>query len=291
HTFASLGQQGTQVNINSDLVARTEVLVPPLPEQRKIAAILSSVDETIEKTEAVVAQLQVVKKAMMQELLTRGMPGRHTRFKQTEIGEIPEGWEVRTLGDCGSWFSGGTPSKANEALWRGSLPWVSPKDMKLARIGDAQDHVHEDAVGQGTRAVPPGTLLMVVRGMILAHSFPVCMTTARVAFNQDIKALSPSPDFDAEYLLYFLECSKERVLGLMDVANHGTKRLPTERLFAVSVPQPPLSEQRLIAAALAAQERVLDTTRESRARLLGTKAALSAALLSGDLRVAPDEVR
>ena len=51
-------------------------------------------DEVIEKTEAVIEQLQVVKKAMMQELLTRGLPGRHTRFKQTEIGEIPEEWEV-----------------------------------------------------------------------------------------------------------------------------------------------------------------------------------------------------
>ena len=75
-------------------IPRVPILLPPLPEQRKIAAILSSVDEVIEKTEAVIEQLQVVKKAMMQELLTRGLPGRHTRFKQTEIGEIPEEWEV-----------------------------------------------------------------------------------------------------------------------------------------------------------------------------------------------------
>jgi len=72
---------------------------PPLPEQRKIAAILSSVDAVIEKTEAVIEQLQVVKKAMTQELLTRGLPGRHVRFKQTEIGEIPAEWEVVPCGD------------------------------------------------------------------------------------------------------------------------------------------------------------------------------------------------
>ena len=60
----------------------------PLPEQRKIAAILSSVDDAIEKTQAVIDQVQVVKRGLMQELLTRGLPGRHTRFKQTEIGEI-----------------------------------------------------------------------------------------------------------------------------------------------------------------------------------------------------------
>ena len=60
---------------------------PPVREQRKIAAILSSVDDAIEKTLAVIDQVQVVKKGLMQELLTRGLPGRHTKFKKTEIGE------------------------------------------------------------------------------------------------------------------------------------------------------------------------------------------------------------
>ena len=69
--------------------------MPPLPEQRKIAAILSSVDDAIEKTQAVIDQVQVVKRGLMQELLTRGLPGRHTRFKQTEIGEVPEEWDLR----------------------------------------------------------------------------------------------------------------------------------------------------------------------------------------------------
>ena len=64
-------------------------MYPSLREQRKIAAILSSVDDAIEKTQAVIDQVQVVKRGLMQELLTRGLPGRHTRFKQTEIGEVP----------------------------------------------------------------------------------------------------------------------------------------------------------------------------------------------------------
>jgi len=74
-----------------------EVDVPPLPEQRKIAAILSSVDDVIESTQTAIDQLGVVEKAMMAELLTRGIPGRHTRFKHTEIGEVPEEWDVVPL--------------------------------------------------------------------------------------------------------------------------------------------------------------------------------------------------
>ena len=69
---------------------------PPLPEQKKIAAILSSVDQAINATQAVIDQTRKVKEGLLQDLLTRGIG--HTRFKQTEVGEIPEGWEISTLG-------------------------------------------------------------------------------------------------------------------------------------------------------------------------------------------------
>jgi len=75
------------------------LISPPLSEQKRIAAILSSVYEAIEKTKAVIEQTKVVKKGLMQELLTRGIPGRHKKFKKTVIGEIPEEWEVVRLRD------------------------------------------------------------------------------------------------------------------------------------------------------------------------------------------------
>lgn len=74
-----------------------EFSLPPLPEQHKIAAILGSVDMAIEKTRAVIEQTRSLKRAMMQELLTRGIPGRHKKFKKTPVGEIPEEWEVVRL--------------------------------------------------------------------------------------------------------------------------------------------------------------------------------------------------
>jgi type I restriction enzyme S subunit len=78
-------------------LARISVPIPPISEQREIVAILSSTDEVIEKTEGVIQQLQIVKQAVMQELLTRGLPGRHVRFKKTELGEIPQDWQVATV--------------------------------------------------------------------------------------------------------------------------------------------------------------------------------------------------
>lgn len=74
-------------------------IIPPLPEQKKIAAILSSVDEAIEATEAVIEQTRTVKKGLLQELLTRGIG--HTEFKKTAIGEIPRSWTVKQVRETG----------------------------------------------------------------------------------------------------------------------------------------------------------------------------------------------
>ena len=81
-----LAAGSTFLEVSKRAVRGLRVRLPPLPEQRKIAAILSSVDDAIEKTQAVIDQVQVVKRGLMQELLTVGIPGRHTRFKKTEIG-------------------------------------------------------------------------------------------------------------------------------------------------------------------------------------------------------------
>ena len=92
--LSRVSQGSTFAAVSKADLAGLEVPLPSPGEQRKIAAILSSVDDTIEKTQAVIDQIQVVKRGLMQELLARGLPGRHTHFKQTEIGEIPEQWDV-----------------------------------------------------------------------------------------------------------------------------------------------------------------------------------------------------
>jgi type I restriction enzyme S subunit len=103
--------------------------VPPLGEQRKIAVILSSMDNAIEDTQSVIDQLQVVKKALMAELLTRGLPGRHTRFKRTEIGDLPEIWEVvplRTVADVAY----GLTVNAQRRMSRETAPYLTVANVQ-----------------------------------------------------------------------------------------------------------------------------------------------------------------
>ena len=151
------------------------------------------------------------------------------------------------LGDLVVLLSGGTPSKSRVDYWNGSVPWASAKDMKRLRLYDTQDRVTREAIENGTRVVPAKSVLILVRGMTLLNDVPVCIVQRPMAFNQDVKALRPKPAIDEEFLPYLILGSKPRLLGLVDLASHGTGRINTQELNALQVRVPPLPEQRTIA--------------------------------------------
>lgn len=161
--------------------------------------------------------------------------------------ELPAYWLRVPLGKIGEWRGGGTPSKSRADFWEGDIPWVSPKDMKVSHIADAQDHISSAAVeGSSVRMIPPGSLLMVVRGMILARASPVALTTKHVTINQDMKALLPFEPETKDYLLIALQAFEPEVLAAIEHSSHGTCKLKTEFLHGLIMPIPPLAEQRRI---------------------------------------------
>lgn len=157
-------------------------------------------------------------------------------------------WTTRPLADCGRWLSGGTPSKATSDYWVGDIPWVSPKDMSQRFIYDAEDHLSLHGVANGSRLVPRDTILIVVRSMTLANRVQIAVTEREVAFNQDLKAIRCRGDVDPHFLFYSLLSRSDEILGLVDEASHGTKRLGTQALGSLAIRLPSLPEQRSIAA-------------------------------------------
>ncbi|MEO0452399.1 MAG: restriction endonuclease subunit S, partial [Pseudomonadota bacterium] len=159
--------------------------------------------------------------------------------------------------------SGGTPSKANSEFWGGEIPWVSFKDMYVDYVDDSIDRVTELGSMNGTRLVRAGTILMAVRGMGLANYLPIAKTRTRVAFNQDIKALSISADdVLQDYLFAALRGFRENIRELADEAAHGTKRLQTDRLEDFVIPIPPISIQRQIIDVMTAFDDLIELNKQ-----------------------------
>ena len=108
------------------------ISLPSYNEQQKIASVLLTVDEDIQKTDEIIAETQQLKKGLMQQLLTKGIG--HTKFKKTEIGEIPEEWEVTKLGDVLKDIRYGTSAKANSQ--RKGFPVLGIPNVIEGRIED-----------------------------------------------------------------------------------------------------------------------------------------------------------
>jgi len=221
-----------------------------LPQDQKVIGhILSTVQRAIGLQDRIIQTTTELKQALMQKLFSEGLRGEPQ--KETEIGLVPESWEVVPLSEVCQFLSGGTPSKQNPEFWQGSIPWVSPKDMKRPRLQDAQDHISQEGLESGSKLAPAGSVLVVVRGMILAKTVPVALAEVPVAINQDMKAIVPGPKLSSDYLLYALEAFRENLFKRVGRSGHGTCTLMGHEVAAFKIPFPSLQEQNRIATAAA----------------------------------------
>jgi type I restriction enzyme S subunit len=263
-------------------------------EQIKIADILLTVDHAIEQTEALIAKQQRIKTGLMQDLLTRGIDEHGNlrseethQFKDSPLGRIPVEWEVIALSDAGTWSSGGTPPRSTPRFWGDEVPWVCPKDMKTFDLTDTIDSLTEVGAKYGSKLMPAGTVFIVIRGMILAHTFPVGNAIRSMAFNQDIKAVVTRPNIEGRYLAYWLSAHGHDILKIATTATHGTKRFDMDDLLAVNVAVPTLSEQSRIVRAFDELQQAIDLNNKHAKKLRSLKTALMQDLLTGKVRVTP----
>ncbi len=244
-------------------------------------------DDAIEATQAVIDQLGVVKKAMMAELLTRGLPGRHTRFKQTEIGEMPEDWGVLRLGDLCRVTSGGTPSRERAEFWGGGVPWVKTGEINYAEITRTEETISPAGVANSAaKMVPKGSVLMAMYGQGATRG-RVAVLGIDASLNQACLALIPGPRL-ARHFLYQVLCAKYD--ELREMGHEGTqKNLNAGLIKSVLLQVPGLDEQQRIAEGL----ETIDERRRHEGdyvnQLVTAKAALMSVLLSGEVRVVPEE--
>jgi len=286
-----LGNQygATRQGLNYGQVRQLRIPHPPIPEQRAIAHVLRTVQRAKEATEKVIAATRQLKASLMRHLFTFGpvpvVNAERVKLKESDIGMLPEHWEVRPLESLARLVSGGTPSKERSEYWNGPIPWASPKDMKQPRLADAEDHISSEAAQEGSRIVPPGSVFVVIRGMILARDFPIAQAKVPMAFNQDMKAILPGDDLDSDFLLYAMVHHRARILPEIGTSAHGTKRISTSAIANFALPLPPLSEQREIARILTCSDQSILAEESRRKALAASFRSILHHLMTGKLRV------
>lgn len=270
----------TMKNINLPILKSLHLIAPPLPEQKKIAEILSTVDDAIEKNDEIIEKTKELKKGLMQELLTRGIG--HKKFKKTKIGEIPVDWEVMKIGELCRICRGASPRPIGDKKYFGDGPgWIRIADVTNANIylRKTKDHLSELGVSKSVR-VKPGDLIMSICATIgkpVIIDMNACIHDGFVLFDKLSDQVIPL------FLLYWLKKNEDYFDSR---GQHGTqKNLNTRIIKKTKIPFPPPSEQRKIAKILTTIDDEIEKEEANKERLENVKKGLMQVLLTGKVRV------
>lgn len=284
-------------SLNRNFVHPLPVLLPPVAEQRSIAAILTSVDEAIEATQAVIEQLQVLKRAMTADLLNRGLPGKHTRFKQTEIGEMPEEWRVVRVDEIG-------PADRPTAQTGPFGAQLRPEDFSdfgvpVLKIGNVRwgrlelddlDYVSPEKAKELARfMVVPGDLLFARQGATTGRNALATGACAGWLINYHIiRVATDRAQCTPEYLMTCFNSDLVQKQVGRDKGRGNRDGINTANILGFRLPLPSLEEQSAMTRVLGDLEEATLANEEQRRQLMSLKSALMSVLLSGEVRVKTD---
>lgn len=248
------------------------IIFPPLPEQHKIADILSTQDKVIELKEQLLAQKQQQKKYLMQQLLTGKK--RLPRFS----GE----WKKEKLGNCSSMYSGGTPNTGNKMYYGNDYIWISIKDMTSAGkyIYSSERGLTEEGFRNcSAKLFSQGTVLFAMYASIGECSIAAneCCTS------QAILGITPNSSLNNEFLYYWMCNFKTKFKGFGQIGSQPN--LNKGIVQSVIIQLPPLEEQNAIADVLSTADREIDLLRQNIEAEKQKKKALMQLLLTGIVRV------
>jgi type I restriction enzyme S subunit len=275
------------------VMASIELLLPKsLPEQRKIAEILTTVDRAIEETEALVGKQQRIKTGLMQDLLTRGIDAHGQlrteathAFKDSPLGRIPVEWEVNLLDSLAERGSGHTPSKSRAAYWNGGIKWVSLADsssLDQVFINDTDKEISELGLANSSAVLHPKGTVILSRDAGVGKS---AILGSDMAVSQHFMAWRcRAGRLDNAFLYYWLQREKPKFEGIASGSTILTIGLQFFRDYKIAAPSD-VNEQRRISARLLHADHTLKSFDLTLAKLRSLKTALMQDLLTGGKRV------
>ncbi|XRO76867.1 restriction endonuclease subunit S [Methanocaldococcus sp. 10A] len=285
HYWKHIGkaQGSTLKNINLPLLKSLIIPLPPIEEQQKIAEILRKTDEAIQKVDESIEKFEKLKKGLMNILLNGKVRAKvengkiyfykETKFKKSEVGEVPEDWEVVRLIDVAEYINGYA---------------FSPKDWKdkglpIIRIQNLNDPKAEfnyfDGVIDNKYIVENGDILFSWSASIGVYIW----NRGRAVLNQHIFKVVPKNNVNKLFLYYALFLAIEQLKNRV----HGStmKHFKRSELNTTFIPLPPLEEQKAIAEILSKIDKVIQLKKEKKEKLQKIKKWFMGNLLTGKVRI------
>ena len=257
-----------QKSLNNDDIANLEIPLPPLPIQQKIVQILDTIQEAIDIHDKIIEKTKELKKSLMAELFKYGGPSfrKGRKLKQTEIGEIPEDWEVVRLGEVVLKFiGGGTPSTNVKEYWDGEIPWTTSsiiEEEKVCILKKGQKYISKLGLeNSSTQIVPAFNLLIGTRVGV----GKVAINEIDIAINQDLTGIIYNKEkINLFYFAYLL--TSPRCQGFFNSYKRGAtiKGIPRSDLETMLIPLPPLPEQQEIAEILQTVDKKIEIERRKK---------------------------
>ncbi|ELY2117205.1 restriction endonuclease subunit S [Vibrio parahaemolyticus] len=264
--------------VNRNDLHAVKVGVPPLPEQRKIAKILSTWDKTITTTEKLIETSKQQKKALMQQLLTG-----KKRLVNPETGKVFEGeWEELKVSQFGKVVTGNTPPKNDDSNYGSDISWATAEDFKGKYVGNTRVKLTKSGASKA-RIVPKGSVLVTCIASIGKNA----IARESITTNQQINAVIVNDEHCNEFFYYQIEFNKHKLNAWA-----GTTAVPIlnkSSFEKIPLSAPSKNEQQKIASVLTAADKEIELLEVKLTHFKQEKKALMQQLMTGKRRVKVDK--
>ena len=281
----------TVKHLSSKDILEIEVKLPSSPEQNKIAEILSTVDQAIEQTEALIAKQQRIKTGLMQDLLTRGIDedgnlrSEYTHeFKDSPLGRIPAEWKMGVGADyfilrSGIGIEGVRQSPNGNSLYLKVDDLNAPENLSGIF---ASENTFDCPPSITRRLLQPGTIVFPKRGAAI-YLNRVALLCKRATLDPNLMGLCTKPGVAPQYFRLVL---LHRNLGTV-CDNSGIPQINNKHLYPLTFAIPDLDEQNCIVTQIQQSEKLLRGSFQQLLKLHSLKTALMQDLLTGKVLVTP----
>ena len=228
--------QGGQGNLSGDIIKNYIIPIPPLPEQQKIAEVLSTWNKAIEKQSQLIEKFELRKKGLMQQLLTG----------KKRLPMFNYEWKITALGNCAGIIGGGTPNTANENYWNGNIAWFTPSEIgKSKYVYKSLKYITKEGLNNSSaNLLPVGTILFTSRATIGQKA----ILKTEAATNQGFQSLIISDVNSTEFFFYLLDIL---ITKIKKKASGSTfPEISAKSLGRIKILIPQLKEQKAIAKIL-----------------------------------------